>query len=102
MVAPIGELVARAYPDGRVEIVQADARIMVSPELMIQADPEYMAVAWPDVTFVGQITYRIVEFDLGSRAFVAEKQGRRPDASAESAADRFMREHFDPGLVGPA
>ena len=86
MVAPIGELVARAYPDGRVEIVQADARIMVSPELMIQADPEYMAVAWPEVTFVGEITYRIVDFDFGSRAFVAEKQGRRPERTDSGAS----------------
>ena len=79
MDVPIGELVTRAYRDGRVEIVQADERIMVSPELMIRADPEYMAVAWPEVTFVGLVTYRIVEFDFGARAFVAEKQGRRPD-----------------------
>ncbi|HEY9389174.1 MAG TPA: hypothetical protein VIR27_05300 [Mycobacteriales bacterium] len=86
MDAPVGELVARAHRDGRVEIVQADARIMVSPELMIRADPGYVAVAWPDVTFVGEITYRIVEFDVGARAFVAEKQGRR-----ESQPDRPER-----------
>ena len=86
MDAPVGELVARAHRDGRVEVVQADSRIMVSPELMIRANPEYMAVAWPDVTFVGEITYRIVEFDVGARAFVAEKQGRRPERTDSGAS----------------
>lgn len=73
---PVGEIVVQRHSDGTVEIIEADDRIAIAPGLLLvePRDPALMDISWPRVTFVGHLVYRIVSFDLGARAFIAEKE----------------------------
>lgn len=80
---PVGEIVARWNSDGTVEIIQADDRIAIAPGMLLAEprNPALMDIAWPRVTFVGRLVYRIVSFDLGTRAFIADKESNDAEGS---------------------
>lgn len=70
-----GSVVARRHPDGRVEILEAPPIARMSLQLLAEADPAVVVVRGREITFAGQVTYRVTGWDDIQSCLVLQRIG---------------------------
>ncbi len=70
-----GTVVSRRHADGRVEIVSAPPIACMSLEFLAEADRAVTVFRGREVTFAGQVTYRVTGWDDVQSCLVLERIG---------------------------
>lgn len=70
-----GSLECRRHPDGRVEILRAPPIVRMTLDLVLEADPTVFVIRGREITFAGQVTYRVTGWDDHSSCLVLERIG---------------------------